>query len=54
MFAQVLAAVSVYAFGDQLEYHPDFRNGQGRVIFNIDNPETRQTQYHTADFERSE
>lgn len=26
---------------------------QGRVLVNIDNPETHQSQYHTADFDRS-
>lgn len=40
----------------QIEYRPEFkeyRNSDGAVLVNIDNPETRLSQYHTSDIDRS-
>lgn len=52
---QILAAVIGHAVVKaQLASRPDIKNLRtGRVLVNIDNPETHQSQYHTADFEQS-
>lgn len=51
---QTFAAVSAHFVNAQTEYRPEFKdytNGDGQTLVNIDN--SRQHQYHTADFDRS-
>lgn len=53
---QMFAAVSAHIINAQSEYRPEFKdytNSDGQTLVNIDNPETRQQQYHTVDFDRS-
>lgn len=51
MITAVIGQVLVNA---QIETRPDLKNlRSGRVLVNIDNPETHQSQYHTADFDQS-
>lgn len=52
---QILAAVIGHAVVKaQIASRPDMKNlRSGRVLVDIDNPETHQSQYHTADFDRS-
>lgn len=55
-YMQMFAAVSAHFVNAQVEYRPefkDYRNSDGQTLVNIDNPETRQQQYHTVDFNRS-
>lgn len=54
-YFQILAAVIGHAVVKaQLATRPDMKNLRtGRVLVDIDNPETHQSQYHTADFDRS-
>lgn len=52
----MFAAVSAHIVNAQTEYRPEFKdytNSDGQTLVNIDNPETRQQQYHTVDFDRS-
>lgn len=52
----MLAAISVFAVNAQIEYRPefkDYKNSEGQVLVNIDNPDTRLSQYHTSDIDRS-
>lgn len=52
----MFAAVSAHFVNAQIGYRPefkDYRNSDGQTLVNIDNPETRQQQYHTVDFNRS-
>lgn len=53
---QMFAAVSAQIVNAQTEYRPEFKdyiNSDGQTLVNIEIPETRQQQYHTADFDRS-
>lgn len=56
LYSQVWGVVSVLRANAQIEYRPEFKdyaNSDGTVLVNIDNPETRLSQYHTSDFDRS-
>lgn len=52
----MFAAFSAQIVNAQTDYRPEFKdytNSDGLTLVNIDNPDTRQHQYHTVDFDRS-
>lgn len=48
------AVIGQFLVSVNADTKPELKNLRtGRVLVNIDNPETHHAQYHTADFERS-